>query len=81
MLLCHLYIKKSLTTEPTQDTMKLYYFDIYARAEPLRILLSHAKAEYENVYITKEDLAKLKEEGKLEFGQVPVLEHNGNFLA
>lgn len=57
--------------------MKLYYFDIYARAEAIRMLLNHAKVEFEDVRLAKEDFAKLKEEGKFEFGQVPALEHDG----
>ncbi len=54
--------------------MKLYYFDIYGRAESIRFLLSHAKVEYENVYLNGESLKELKGSGKLEFGQVPMLE-------
>ena len=54
--------------------MKLYYFDIYGRAESIRFLLSHAKVAYENVYINGEKLQELKASGKLEFGQVPLLE-------
>jgi glutathione S-transferase len=53
--------------------MKLFYFDIYGRAESIRFLLSHAKVEYENVLINGEVLKELKESGKLEFGQVPML--------
>lgn len=53
--------------------MKLYYFDIYGRAESIRFLLSHAKVEYENVNAGP-IMADLKESGKLEFGQVPMLE-------
>ena len=54
--------------------MKLYYFDIYGRAEAIRMLLSHAKVAYENVYINGEKLQELKASGVLEFGQVPMLE-------
>ena len=54
--------------------MKLYYFDVYGRAESIRFLLSHAKVEYENVYLNGESLKELKSSGKLEFGQVPMLE-------
>ena len=54
--------------------MKLYYFDIYGRAESIRFLLSHAKAPHENVLINGETLQELKKSGKLEFGQVPMLE-------
>ena len=53
--------------------MKLYYFDIYGRAESIRFLLSHAKVEYENVNAGP-IMGELKESGKLEFGQVPLLE-------
>ena len=54
--------------------MKLYYFDIYGRAEPIRMLLNHAKHEFEDVRLDKEGMEKLKAEGKLEFGQLPLLE-------
>ncbi len=55
--------------------MKLYYFDGYGRAESIRFLAAHAKLAFENVYIThQETLPPLKASGKLEFGQVPMLE-------
>lgn len=59
--------------------MKLYYFDVYGRAEPIRMLLNHAKVEFEDIRLTEEDFAKLKREGTvpMEFGQVPVLEYEG----
>ena len=59
--------------------MKLYYFDIYGRAESIRFLLSHAKVEYENVNAGP-IMGELKESGKLDFGQVPMLEHDGKHL-
>ena len=60
--------------------MKLYYFDVYARAEPLRMALSYAKVDYEDIRVTREQFAKMKEEGKLEFGQLPVIEKDGKFF-
>jgi len=59
---------------------KLYYFDIYGRAESIRFLLTHAKAEFEDVRVNGEAVAELKAAGKLEFGQVPMLEHDGKHL-
>ena len=53
---------------------------MYGRAEPSRMLLHHAKADWENVACSPEDFAKLKEEGKSEFGQLPVLEIEGKYL-
>jgi glutathione S-transferase len=50
--------------------MKLYYFDIYGRAESIRFLLAHAKVEYENVNAGP-IMADLKKD-RLEFGQVPL---------
>ena len=56
--------------------MKLYYFDIYGRAEPIRMLLRHAKVDFEDVKFEFPEFKTLKEEkgDKFEFGQVPVLE-------
>ena len=59
---------------------KLYYFDIFGRAEAIRFLLNHAKVEFEDVRINHEQLAAMKTEGNLEFGQVPMLEHEGKHL-
>ena len=61
--------------------MKLYYFDIYGRAESIRFLAAHAKLQLETVVVNGESMAALKESGKLEFGQVPMLEVDGKHLA
>ena len=53
--------------------MKLYYFDIYGRAEFIRMLLKHAKQPYEDVIVTHDSIKDLKTQGLLEFGQVPML--------
>ena len=58
----------------------LYYFDVYARAEPLRIILNHAKVAFEDVRLNGEGFAALKAEKNLEFGQIPALEIDGQLL-
>ena len=32
--------------------MKLYYWPIYGRAEPIRMMLKHAQVPYEDVEVT-----------------------------
>ena len=55
---------------------KLHYYDLWARAEPIRLLLSHLKIEYEDVL---HPLPPLSEEvkAKFEFGKAPMLEIDG----
>jgi len=59
--------------------IKLYYFDIFARAEPIRLLLHHAKANWQDVRIGGEELKKLKASGNLEFNQLPAVEIDGRY--
>lgn len=59
------------------SNIKLYYFDIYGRADFIRFILHHAKVEYEDIRINREQLVEMKTAGKLEFGQVPALEVDG----
>ena len=40
--------------------IKLYYFDVRARAEFARVILAQAGAEYEDVRLKGEDWAKMK---------------------
>ena len=58
-------------------SFKLVYFDINARAECIRMLFNHAKVEFEDVRIKPEDWKQYKEDNYLEWGQIPVLYHDG----
>jgi glutathione S-transferase len=59
------------------STTKVIYFDGYGRAEAIRILLTHAKVDFEDVRIGWADWATKKAELNLEFGQVPAVELDG----
>ena len=52
--------------------MKLYYFNFYARVEPIRMLLAHAKVDYEDVRVDFPDWPALKP--TMPGGQLPCLE-------
>ena len=60
--------------------MKLTYFELYGRAEPIRMLLHHSKTEYENKIITAEEFGAMKASGELPCGQVPIFECNGKVM-
>jgi glutathione S-transferase len=54
--------------------MKLYYLEIFAKGEPIRMMLTLAKIPFEDIRVNGEMMKTLREEGKLEYGQVPMLE-------
>ena len=54
--------------------MKLTYFGIYGRGEPIRMLLNHAGAKFTDNRIGMDEWPALKETGIAEFGQLPVFE-------
>ena len=43
------------------------------RAEPIRMLLTHAQVDFEDERVSFEAFQQMKAEGQLEFGQLPVL--------
>ena len=48
--------------------MKFYYFDLYARGEPIRMALSKAGVVYQDIRPTGDSWKNLKQSGVLEFG-------------
>ena len=60
-------------------SIKLVYFNLYGRAEPTRMLLNHAKVEFEDVRIERPDWPQYKQDhaAEIEWGQIPVLYHDG----
>ncbi|XP_034377632.1 glutathione S-transferase alpha-3 [Arvicanthis niloticus] len=56
----------------------LHYFDGRGRMEPIRWLLAAAGVEFEEQFLkTRDDLARLRNDGSLMFDQVPMVEIDG----
>lgn len=62
-----------------QPKLKLYYFNITGKGEPIRLLCAYAGLELEDYrFETRDIFNEMKANGKLPFGQVPLLEvHEG----
>lgn len=61
-----------------QPELKLHYFDITGKGEPIRLFCAYAGLDFEDHRFTSmEDFLAVKESGKLAFGQVPMLEVDG----
>ena len=55
------------------NKLKLSYFPLMGRAEPIRMLLTHAQVEFEDERVSFATFKTMKDNGELEFGQLPVL--------
>lgn len=58
----------------------LHYFDVHARAEPLRLIFAYAGVEYTDHKISFEEWGTLKASNFAEFGQLPCLDIDGERL-
>ena len=56
---------------------ELLYFKVNGRAAIIRAILSYGKADWKDSSFEHSEWPKIKTSGKCEFGQVPVLIHNG----
>eukprot|EP00930_Biecheleria_cincta_P047084 TRINITY_DN32575_c0_g1_i1.p1 TRINITY_DN32575_c0_g1~~TRINITY_DN32575_c0_g1_i1.p1 ORF type:complete len:240 (-),score=57.77 TRINITY_DN32575_c0_g1_i1:130-849(-) len=61
-----------------QPKLRLLYFDVTAKGEPIRLALFHAGLDFDDVRLSSAEFKKMKEDGKLGFGQVPALEVSTN---
>merc|ERR1711865_252438 len=57
-----------------QGEITLTYFDLYGKAEAIRMLLTHSKTPFTDNRVTGDAWAAFKTSGKCANGQVPVLE-------
>ena len=66
----------------SEDKFILHYFKVNARGAIARALLSHAKANWEDHYITFDEWKGLKPNKEFcEYGQLPILEYKGKYYA
>jgi hypothetical protein len=59
--------------------MVLTYFDLYARAEPIRLLLAHSKCDWIDQRLSGEDFKRFKAEND-HTGGLPVLQMDGKMF-
>ena len=71
---------KRFFQKPKLPKLKLYYFDIPGRGESIRLFCIYAGLPFEDCRLTQEGFQKLKDEGKLPFGQLPALEVDGTMI-
>jgi len=61
--------------------VKLHFFDVYGRAELIRLILAYNKVPFEDIRYNIADWPELKKSGNFLFGQLPVLEWEGKKMA
>jgi len=68
-------------TKKDDPQYKLYYFNGNGRAIIIRAILYYSNTNFSDVKITKEDWAKLKNTGKFDSEDLPVMEHKGKLYS
>lgn len=61
-------------------TKTLVYFNVYARAEPMRMMLKHAGADFKDERVSFEDWPAIKAAGKYPGGTLPVWHQDGQWF-
>lgn len=65
-----------------QNKLTVHYFQLYGRAEPIRMALWKAGVDFTDNRVTGESWKALQESGKLPYGTVPILElEDGTVIA
>ena len=63
--------------EKNDAQYKLYYFNGNGKAIIIRAILYYSKVKFSDIKISKEDWKKLKQTGKFECEELPVMEYKG----
>lgn len=58
-------------------SVKLYYYNAMGRAEGIRGILHYKGIQFEDIRLSDEEVQKFKDDGKLEFNTLPLLEMDG----
>eukprot|EP00980_Cylindrotheca_fusiformis_P000608 scaffold154_cov129-Cylindrotheca_fusiformis.AAC.25 len=66
--------KRKLESQPK---LKLYYFDLRGKGEPIRLFCAYTGLELEDHRFSGREFPDLQDAGKLAFGQAPMLEVDG----
>ncbi|KAL3896820.1 MAG: hypothetical protein SGPRY_013187 [Prymnesium sp.] len=62
----------------SDPALVLYYFDIVGKGEPIRLLAAYARLPlHDHRFSSREEFMQMRDEGKLPYGQVPLLEVKG----
>jgi glutathione S-transferase len=62
------------------SAITLHYFDVHARGEPVRLIFAYAGVEFTDHKVPFEEWGALKASNFAEFGQLPVLDIDGERL-
>lgn len=66
-----------MSGQPSENpTFKLYYFNVRALAEPIRLLFAYGGIKYEDIRVPREEWPAMKQ--NMPMGQMPVLEVDGH---
>ena len=64
-----------MSSDSTRPKLKLYYFNIKGKGEPIRLMCAYAGWDLEDVrFAHRDEFTQLQQDGTLPFGQVPLLE-------
>ena len=58
-------------------TKSLIYFNVYGRAEPMRMLLAHANVEFNEERLVADDWPAIKASGRFVSGTLPAWQQDG----
>ncbi|XP_070540881.1 glutathione S-transferase-like isoform X2 [Ptychodera flava] len=67
----------------SKASIVLYYFDVRARAEPIRLILHYSGIQFDDRRLTNEEWGNIKKNGEFcgHFGQLPYAEVNGEAIS